>query len=75
MILKSAYGSNILLRDTGIVEVYSNPVLRMALLPYTNTWFAQGEQMDLSMVGGRWQWTHRRAGRRSCAGRNICLFY
>ena len=63
MILRSSYGSHVLLDDTGIVDLYSNPVLRMALMPYTNTLFMRSERLDLSLLGGRWMWSHQRSPR------------
>ena len=63
MILRSSYGSHVLLDDTGIVELHSNPVLRMALMPYTNTLFMRAERLDLSLLGGRWMWSHQRSPR------------
>ena len=60
MIHKTSYGSFLLMRDSGIIEVYSNPVLRAGLLPTTNTWYQQSERFDLTTSGGRWHWLHRR---------------
>lgn len=65
MILRSSYGSHMLLDDTGIVDLYSNPVLRMALMPYTNTLFMRSERLDLSLLGGRWMWSHNRNNSRT----------
>ena len=60
MIHKTSYGSFLLMRDSGIIEVYANPVLRAGLLPTTNTWYQQSERYDMTTSGGRWHWLHRR---------------